>query len=624
MRFYSIKFIGLLFFCVIFITHSQAQNVAFLKKQLLSSKSDSISYHLFYTLGEKYEFIDADSSVKFLEKALKIAETSRNSFEIANSMCRLGYMYMYYIKDETKAMEYFNKVIEIAKKENDYLNLAKCYQRLSIISQHQNIGNPNDLLSKSLEYAKKSNNWKVIVEAEEIYSEYFRSLKKYKQAAFFTYTALKICKKYNIDYWFTGGLEYYELLKLQNKADEAAKILKELNINKSKLKKSKGEFVYLNDVGRLEMISKNYIEAEKLFLKSLESEKSKPKVDTFHLYFIFQNLENLYLGKGDYKKAHQSVNQLMEVNLWLQQKRQTQDSKLQMTKMKANLDIEKKEIEIALLENIQKQQKYFLIGATLFSILLLSFLIFLQKSNRKSEAQKAELSQLNTTKDKIFAILSHDLRSPVAALKNYMMLINWGALNQMEFTDATKGLNTQLNQVHSMVENVLNWSITQMEGMTPKKQMIKVFDVVQEQIQLMESVLSMKNIETENNISPKAEILIDKNHLEIIIRNLLQNAVKFTENNGKIMIGLIENNNISKLQITDNGVGIAKEKLTDLFQLSKSTSSLGTNNEQGTGLGLTLVKELVELNNGKIGVTSEIGIGTTFSILWNKNNNVSS
>lgn len=624
MRFYSIKFIGLLFFCVIFITHSQAQNVAFLKKQLLSSKSDSISYHLFYTLGEKYEFIDADSSVKFLEKALKIAETSRNSFEIANSMCRLGYMYMYYIKDETKAMEYFNKVIEIAKKENDYLNLAKCYQRLSIISQHQNIGNPNDLLSKSLEYAKKSNNWKVIVEAEEIYSEYFRSLKKYKQAAFFTYTALKICKKYNIDYWFTGGLEYYELLKLQNKADEAAKILKELNINKSKLKKSKGEFVYLNDVGRLEMISKNYIEAEKLFLKSLESEKSKPKVDTFHLYFIFQNLENLYLGKGDYKKAHQSVNQLMEVNLWLQQKRQTQDSKLQMTKMKANLDIEKKEVEIALLENIQKQQKYFLIGATLFSILLLSFLIFLQKNNRQIEMQKAELSQLNTTKDKIFAILSHDLRSPVAALKNYMMLINWGALNQMEFTDATKGLNTQLNQVHSMVENVLNWSITQMEGMTPKKQMIKVFDVVQEQIQLMESVLSMKNIETENNISPKAEILIDKNHLEIIIRNLLQNAVKFTENNGKIMIGLIENNNISKLQITDNGVGIAKEKLTDLFQLSKSTSSLGTNNEQGTGLGLTLVKELVELNNGKIGVTSEIGIGTTFSILWNKNNNVSS
>jgi signal transduction histidine kinase len=624
MRFYSIKFIGLLFFCVIFITHSQAQSVAFLKKQLLSSKSDSISYNLFFSLGEKYEFIDADSSINFLENALKIAETSRNSFEIANSMCRLGYMYMYYIKDETKAMEYFNKVIEIAKKENDYLNLAKCYQRLSIISQHQNIGNPNDLLSKSLEYAKKSNNWKVIVEAEEIYSEYFRSLKKYKQAAFFTYTALKICKKYNIDYWFTGGLEYYELLKLQNKADEAAKILKELNINKSKLKKSKGEFVYLNDVGRLEMISKNYIQAEKLFLKSLESEKSKPKVDTFHLYFIFQNLENLYLGKGDYKKAHQSVNQLMEVNLWLQQKRQTQDSKLQMTKMKANLDIEKKEVEIALLENIQKQQKYFLIGATLFSILLLSFLIFLQKNNRQIEMQKAELSQLNTTKDKIFAILSHDLRSPVAALKNYMMLINWGALNQMEFTDATKGLNTQLNQVHSMVENVLNWSITQMEGMTPKKQMIKVFDVVQEQIQLMESVLSMKNIETENNISPKAEILIDKNHLEIIIRNLLQNAVKFTENNGKIMIGLIENNNISKLQITDNGVGIAKEKLTDLFQLSKSTSSLGTNNEQGTGLGLTLVKELVELNNGKIGVTSEIGVGTTFSILWNKSNNVSS
>ena len=620
MRFYPIKFIGLLYLSFFLLPSAKAQNVEALKKQLILSKTDSISYHLLYTLGEKYEYIDADSSINYLNQALKIAQKTKNQFNIAKSICQLGYMYLYYIKDETKALAYYNNAIEIAKKNNDYESLAKAYQRLAIISQHQNIANTYELMEKSLEYAEKSKKWKILADTKDILSDYFLKRKKYNKAAFFALSSLNTSKKHNLDIWFTSGLDYYELLKLQNKESEALVFAKELERNKNKLKKSKGEFIYLNDVGKLETILKNYDEAEKLFLKSLDIEKSKAKVDTFHLFFIFQNLENLYLQKGDFKKAHHSSKELVEVMLWLQQKRQTKDIKLQMTKLKANIDIEKKEAEISLLENNQKQQKYFLIGAVLFSILLISFLIFLQKNNIKIEQQRIELGQLNSTKDKIFAILSHDLRSPVAALKNYMMLLNWGALNQIEFADAAKSLNSQLNNVHTMVENVLNWSISQMGGMKPNMILTEVNIVIQEQIQLLQTVLSVKNIEIKNNIPLDFQLLIDKNHLEIIIRNLLQNAVKFTENSGIIEVNLSENSDFCKLGITDNGVGIAQEKLPQLFQLSKSISSVGTNNEQGTGLGLNLVKELVELNNGKISVRSKIGIGTTFTISWNKTN----
>lgn len=620
MHFYLIKFIGLLYLCFFFVLSAKAQNVEILKKQLILSKTDSNSYRILYTLGEKYEYIDTDSSINYLNQSLKIAQKIQNQFNIAQSMCRLGFMYLYYIKDETVALNYFNKTIEIAKKVNDYANLAKCYQRLGIISQHQNIGDSNELLLKSLEYAEKANDLTVLIDSKEILANYFQSKKEISKAEYYTLSAMNTSKKYDLDTWFSEGLDYYMFLKFQNKNKKALAIAQELNESKSKLKKSKGEFIYLNDVGKLETILKNYDEAEKLFLKSLDIEKSKAKVDTFHLFFIFQNLENLYLQKGDFKKAHLSSKELIEVMLWLQQKRQTKDIKLQMTKLKANIDIEKKEAEITLLENSQKQQKYFLIGAVLFSILLISFLIFLQKNNRKIEQQRIKLGQLNSTKDKIFAILSHDLRSPVAALKNYMMLINWGALNQIEFADAAKGLNTQLNNVHTMVENVLNWSISQMGGINPKMTKTNVYSVVQEQIQLMQIVLSVKNIVINNNIQSTAQLLIDKNHLEIIIRNLLQNAVKFTENGGIIDVNLSKNSEICKLEIIDYGVGIAKEKIAHLFQLSESMSSIGTNNEKGTGLGLTLVKELVELNNGKINVMSELGVGTTFTILWSIDN----
>ena len=131
----------------------------------------------------------------------------------------------------------------------------------------------------------------------------------------------------------------------------------------------------------------------------------------------------------------------------------------------------------------------------------------------------------------------------------------------------------------------------------------------------MKTIADAKNISIENRILTEANLLADKNHLMIIFRNLLQNAIKFTNSGGKITFNYLEKDGKSIIEVKDNGIGMSKEKLINLFQLEKNGFSTGTANEQGTGLGLVLVKDLVEKNNGKIVVRSENEKGTTFEVI---------
>ncbi len=591
-----------------------AQDIPSLKKSLSLAKTDTTRSRLLYELGMGFERTYPDSSFYYINQSLQLSKRTNNQKGVTRAMYGLGYMNMYYVKDETKALEWFNKCITIAKKTNNYLYLARSYHVLGIISEHQRIGNPFEIYNDALFFAKKSGDWRVVDDIYSILSLYFSSRNKYEEAEKYIVLAMESSQKYDIDVWFSNGLDYCNLLLVQKKNTQAIAVAQRIKIAITQLKKSKGEFVYLNDIGRLETILKNYSEAEKYYIKSLKIEKAKPKIDTFHLYFIFRNLERLYLEQREYKKAHQASKDFMEVSLWLKDKRQSQDSKLQMTKLKANLDIEKKEVEIALLETKQKQQRVFLIGVGIVLLMLIAFLLFLQRNQRKIQAQKEALSELNATKDKLFAILSHDLRSPVASLKNYMMLINWGALSQSEFAESTTRLNTQLSNVGNSLDNVLSWSISQMEGMKPKVVNLNVYEIIEEKISMLLHTQEAKQIKIQNQVSPVVEVMFDKNHFRIIIRNLLQNALKFTDFGGNIIFDLKKEANSAIITITDDGLGIAQDKLKTLFELGKNESTLGTSQEQGTGLGLVLVKELVELNGGKLSVESKLGQGTTFSI----------
>lgn len=609
----------LLFLCLFSISLAQrTASVLSLQQQINSANADSTRSRLFWKLGVYYEPINQDSCLHFLHQSLQAAQRSRQPYAIARAMHGLSHAYIYTEKNESKALEWANKSIAVAHKNNDYVHLAKSYQMLCTVSNHQNIGNSEEIAMQALRYAQKTNNWEVVTDSYGILANHYINEKNYRKAELFTAKALPLLEQHDLNHWFTYGINYAELLKRNGKSAQAEEMYRKLSSRKDKIPMIRGEWVYLNDVAKVEKGLKNYSEAERLLLKGLANERQRSKPDTLHLFFFYQNLTDLYTKQANYKKAYETGMLYTDMRQWLKEKRQTQDSKLQMTKWKAKLDLEKKEAEIALLARQKKDQQLLLIAALIIGLLLVCFVVILQYIRRRIERQKVELASLNATKDKLFAILSHDLRSPVWSLGSYLMLIDWGALSQREFVESVQDLNSQLLRVQDMLENVLNWSLSQLGGMRPKKESISIFPVLEEQLTLLQQSAKAKNILIELHVPPKAQLTVDKNHFAIIVRNLLHNAVKFTKLSGRVNIYYKEKRNSSYLEIKDTGVGISQENLKKLFVLNRETSRLGTAREGGTGLGLMLVKELMEANGGTIEVHSEVNLGTTFIMVFKR------
>jgi signal transduction histidine kinase len=333
------------------------------------------------------------------------------------------------------------------------------------------------------------------------------------------------------------------------------------------------------------------------------------------LHSIYRYFLYLYITEGNYKKTYQTVKDLVDIRLSTQEKRLTQDGKIKMVEVKSALELEKKESEIALLDEQKKEQRILLIGIVVLAVLLVAFMVVLQRSKSRIEQQKAELAALNATKDKLFAILSHDLMSPVATLKNYMSLIDWGIMSQEQFAQSSERLKIKVNNLYNLLENVLHWSITQMKGIKPKIETVNIETVINEQIALLETVAESKTIHITQAIPSDATIQVDKNHLALIVRNLFQNALKFTDTYGQIGFSYQNTEGGKKIiRLEDTGIGMSQDTLDKLFKTEQNTHRDGTAKEGGTGLGLILAKELVQLNGGTIDVASEVNKGTRFTL----------
>lgn len=318
-------------------------------------------------------------------------------------------------------------------------------------------------------------------------------------------------------------------------------------------------------------------------------------------------LSELYEERQQYDRSlyHFKQYQLIEADQITQ--RMNDDAGKKIIKAQAERDIAIKQKEI----DRQQVFTYFVIA---IACLVIAGIGLIYRFYRREKAQKAELSTLNATKDKLFAILSHDLRSPVASLENSVMLSDWGALSREEFTESTQSLGRKIGQVRTMLDNLLQWSLTQMGGLRANVEPTAAAPIVEEECAMMASMLKTKNIRLINEIEPDTVVLVDRHHLSVIVRNLLQNAVKFTHSGGSVTIQSEKHREYVRLTVADTGIGIAVQQLENLFSLNKSTSRRGTAHEQGTGLGLVLVKELAEANGAKVQATGREEGGTVFCV----------
>lgn len=590
-----------------FFAHAQP-TVSILKKQLATATSDTDRYQLNYDLGTAYREVNSDSTLHFLTQSLHIAQRSHDAQRMAQSMYRLGHVYMYILSDETQALEWLKKCVAAAKPANDNVLLARCYGVMGVIADHQNLPQ-EELLLTALKYAKKTNDWQTIAAAYNVLTIVYTKKQKYKEAEQVAFEMVKLCEKNSKARWIWACVDYCKLLKTMGKHREAQLYLKKASLAGQALMTQGGSSEAIYPLVQLELQLAHYDNAEKLVLKGMDIERAKARPDSGTLLLMYGALHQAYAGQRKFQQAYESQQTYMNLALNNRNKEHKESSELQMTRLQAALDKEKQTTEIVLLAEQKKQQQAFLIGTVVIAVLLVGFVVMLQRNKSRIERQKAELTMLNTTKDKLFAILSHDLRSPVASLKNYLMLTDWGVLSQAEFAEATQHLTTQLTGVHTMLDNVLNWALTQMRGIQPKPELLTVAPIIDDEVKVLLPMIEAKNIQVLNKVPDSAQLMADKNHLAIIVRNLLQNAIKFTPAGGSVIVEYAKQESARLIMVKDTGAGMTEQQQQSLFQMEKSNAS-----HHGTGLGLVLIKDLAEANQGVVRVVSEPLKGSTFIV----------
>ena len=231
-----------------------------------------------------------------------------------------------------------------------------------------------------------------------------------------------------------------------------------------------------------------------------------------------------------------------------------------------------------------------------------------------------ELQKINSTKDKLFAIIGHDLRSPVNSLKGLLDLIDRGLLTQEEFETLTSKLKDSVNHMYETLNNMLHWANSQMNGFEYKPKKVRPFDLAEENVRLTKNIAAEKKITITNEISPDLAAYCDPEHIKLVFRNLISNALKFTPDEGRIRIGANTKRNKVEFCVRDYGVGMSREQVEKLFTDQKHKSLNGTRGEKGTGLGLTLCKDFVAKNGGEIRAESKVGEGTAIYFSVPKSN----
>ncbi|MBC8083895.1 MAG: HAMP domain-containing histidine kinase [Hymenobacter sp.] len=238
----------------------------------------------------------------------------------------------------------------------------------------------------------------------------------------------------------------------------------------------------------------------------------------------------------------------------------------------------------------------------------------LQRKNRAIGRQKEELGRLNRTKDTLFSIISHDLRSPLSSLYSLFSLLNMGTLPPERLAAHSERLTRTLDVTLRLLDNLLNWSAAQMQGDQVRPEKVRLQTVTEEALALLLGDAERKSILLLSEIPPLSAVRADPNMVRLILRNLLGNAIKFTPQDGRVVIAArcLEGQGVWEVSVTDSGVGIATPDMPKIFGETGHHTTLGTALEKGTGLGLRLCKEFVERNGGRISCESEPGAGTTF------------
>lgn len=323
-------------------------------------------------------------------------------------------------------------------------------------------------------------------------------------------------------------------------------------------------------------------------------------------------LSDSYAALHQYQKAHEYmlVNKLYNDSLYHDSREQVVNFLKLQQKEKENQEL--KDLSGANLRTIQLRT-VLLTGACMLAVLLIGLAILFYRNYTVKNKLNQQLATSNQLKDQMFSVISHDLRSPMAAMQQMLELMKARNLPEEEKNKLYDLFYKQVILNNNMLNNLLQWVTTQLAGpgIVARKEEVDPSLIIDEVLSVYTYLAGQKKISMENEVEAGMTIRGDKEQLKIIFQNIIGNAVKFTNPGGTIRLFHTMDKDRVTLHIKDNGVGIPAPKLATLFQQSgPSQSTYGTAREKGTGIGLFLVRQFVEHNDGRISINSEENMGT--------------
>jgi|WetSurMetagenome_2_1015567.scaffolds.fasta_scaffold11950_2 two-component system, sensor histidine kinase and response regulator len=236
-------------------------------------------------------------------------------------------------------------------------------------------------------------------------------------------------------------------------------------------------------------------------------------------------------------------------------------------------------------------------------------------ANELMSKENLNLKKLDEQKNEFFSLIAHDLRGPIGTLTNLteMLVGSRDKFRQVDYEKWLDLINQTATRTYTLLNNLLQWARSESGTLTPNPEIINLKELIDDVIRLMQAFAEGKNIQLTSNCPGDIEIFADREMIRTVIRNLISNGIKFTNNNGSIQVKA-KHGKHPVISVTDSGIGMSSEVKNNLFALNSSYSTPGTNKEEGSGIGLKLTQEFVKRNNGRIWIESTEDVGTTFYV----------
>ena len=576
-----------------------------------------------YALGSYYSDVgDRKKSMDTFKSGLELAKdmnTKKCELDIMNA---LGQNYSYE-GNYAEALNIYLQGIDVAKQmQNDEMLSILNENIAGLYADQKDFKNALIFYDTVQKINRKLNDEKIFAETQSNMASLYKDAKNFEHAMFNINKSISTFEKLKIYEWLAYAYEVKGSIYLEQKKykwalywyDQSSMVHEQrLDDDREKIQLLNGmSKVYLG-LGQDELAMKYASEGLKLSRKIQSLQGQMDCSET--LYKVFKN-QNDHVSS----LSHMETFKTLSDSLSRDKNRQS----LSLLETKLQHELEKQELIEANKMALAKQRNYIYFAVLI--LIILSIIIFVvrrseniqKKLNKelheKSQAiseREAQLNEINRTKTKLFSIIGHDLRGPIGALQSMLKLFTEGDVSKEEFLSFIPKLKVDVENIAFTLNNLLTWGQSQLNGVVTKAKNVQLDKLVDNSVGLLSEIAASKSIKIMNQLPDNPLIWADQNQIDIVIRNLLSNAIKFTPKNGLITIEAEEKSDMWQIMIRDTGVGMSEEMQQKIFE-DTNVTTYGTNNERGTGLGLSLCKEMVVKNKGEIWVESVPRKGSSF------------